>query len=102
MTRSLHAAALSACAFVLSGLATAEAAIVCRNGAQLVQGNLLTTPYCQDKLLADVARQYGMKVSFAEIRNNPNTKRHVCAFVGHDIRVKQTCIDANVTGRRGF
>jgi hypothetical protein len=85
---------------VLAG--PAEAAIKCVNGSQVVQGNLLATPYCQDKLLADVARTYGMKVSFAEIRNNPNTKRYVCSFVGRDIRVHQTCLDAGVTGRRGF
>lgn len=80
----------------------ASAAIECRNGYQLVQGNLLATPYCQEKLLAQVAREYGLKATFAEIRNNPNTKRNVCAFVGRDIRVQQTCIDANHVGRRGF
>jgi hypothetical protein len=81
---------------------SAEAKIQCRDGYQIVQGNLLATPYCQEEQLARVARGYGMRVSFAEIRNNPNTKRHVCSIVGRDIRVQQTCIDAGITGRRGF
>lgn len=80
----------------------ASAAIKCRDGAQLVSGSYITTPYCQDKLLADVARQYGFNVSFAEIRNNPNAKRNVCNFVGRDIRVQENCLTANPTGRRGF
>lgn len=79
-----------------------QAAIKCVNGAQVVSGQLLITPYCQDKLLADVARGYGLQVSFAEIRNNPNTKRRVCAMIGRDIRIQQTCIDAGIVGRRGF
>ena len=52
--------------------------------------------------LADVAREYGFRVSFAEIRNNPNAKRNVCIYVGRDIRVQENCLTANPTGRRGF
>lgn len=80
----------------------AGAAIVCRDGAQLVSGNYISTPYCQDKLLAQVAREYGFKVSFAEIRNNPNTKRNICVYVGRDIRVQENCLTANPVGRRGL
>lgn len=93
--------AIAAWAACLAG-PSAEAAIKCIDGAQVVGGQLLITPYCQDKLLADVARGHGLKVSFAQIRNNPNTKRYVCALVGRDIRVQQTCIDAGIVGRRGF
>ncbi len=92
-------AALSATAVLA---APADAKINCKNGFQVVQGNLLATPYCQEEQLARVAQSYGLSVSFAEIRNNPNTKRHVCALIGRDIRVQQTCIDSNITGRRGF
>lgn len=94
-------------AFVLAAAAVitpsfaAQAAIQCRNGAQLVSGSYIVTPYCQDKLLADVARQYGARVSFAEIRDNPNAKRHVCRLVGRDIRVFENCQTVNPTGRRG-
>jgi hypothetical protein len=89
-------------ALFVAGNTPASAAIKCRNGAQLVAGNYISTPYCEDKLLADVAREYGFKVSFAEIRNNPNAKRNVCIYVGRDIRVQENCLTANPTGRRGF
>lgn len=82
--------------------APAEARIKCVNGFQIVNGSPISTPYCQDNLVAQVAREHGMKVSEAEVRSNPNFKRHVCQFVGRDIRVYQACIDANSTGRRGF
>jgi hypothetical protein len=78
------------------------AAIACKNGYQLVQGSYLATPYCQDALLAIVARQYGMSASAAAIRENPNYKRQVCRLVGRDIRVQETCIDANGYGRRAY
>ncbi len=101
MKRSANSASLVV-ALVAAGSMPASAAIKCRDGAQLVAGSYITTPYCQDKLLAEVARQYGFKVSFAEIRDNPNAKRNVCVFVGRDIRVQENCLIANPTGRRGF
>ncbi len=89
------AAALSALAF----MPNPAAAIDCRDGYQLVQGNRLATPYCQDALLAAVARQYGFKTTAAAVRNNPNHKREICRFVGRDIRVQENCITANPNGR---
>lgn len=98
-----NAAVILACTLAAVLPATpVVAAIKCQNGYQKVGGDLLATPYCQEKQLTEVARGYGLKVSFDEIRNNPNTKRNVCAIVGRDIRVQMTCIDANMTGRRGF
>lgn len=46
------------CATILACVAVSApaAAIECRGGYQVVQGNLLSTPYCQDALLAKVAR----------------------------------------------
>jgi hypothetical protein len=93
-------------ALVLSGSmlsGAAEAKFVCRDGYQNVQGSWLATPYCQDLQLAQVARQYGWRVSDAAIRNNPNLKRRVCASVGRDIRVQETCrtVLPDVRGR-GF
>jgi hypothetical protein len=96
------AAFVVALALVVADSTPASAAITCRKGAQLVAGNYISTPYCQDKLLAEVAREYGFKVSFAEIRDNPNTKRNVCVYVGRDIRVQENCLTANPNGRRGF
>lgn len=77
------------------------AAIQCKGGYQVVQGNLLATPYCQDALLATVARQYGFKTSASAIRQNPNHKREVCRFVGRDIRVQENCLTANPHYGRG-
>jgi hypothetical protein len=80
---------------------TAEAAIACRGGFQRVQGNDISTPYCQDEYLAQVAQQYGVRTSGSRIRGNPNHKREVCRLVGRDIRVQQTCVDELPTGRGG-
>jgi len=82
--------------------APAEARIKCVNGNQIVNGSPIATPYCQDELVAKVAREHGVKVSADAVRNNPNLKRNVCAHVGRDIRIYQACIDTNSTGRRGF
>ena len=67
--------------------------IVCRDGSQLVAGSYISTPYCKDELLAQVARGYGMKAPADKIRYNPNFKREVCRFVGHDIRVQDNCLN---------
>ncbi len=93
-------AAIAVTAAAAGGPATrAHAGIKCLDGYQLVAGNYLATPYCQDGQLADVARQYGIRTSAAEIRENPNHKRHVCRIVGRDIRVMETCLTVNP--RRG-
>ena len=60
---------------------TASAEIKCQDGSQLIQGNWMATPYCQDKLLAQVANARGFKTSFAAIRNNPNHKKELCRFL---------------------
>ncbi len=74
----------------------ASAEIKCQDGSQLVQGNWLATPYCQDKLLSQVANARGFKTSFAAIRNNPNHKKELCRSLYTDIRVQMTCMDAGV------
>lgn len=70
---------------------TADARIKCRNGSQLVAGNWISTPYCEDLRVAEVAAEYGMRVSAKAIRNNPNVKKDVCRLIGHDIRVDMAC-----------
>lgn len=80
----------------------ASAGIRCVDGFQIVNGARIATPYCQDLLVYKVAREYGVKTTASAIRNNPNHKRHVCAFIGRDIRVYHACIDANSVGRRVF
>jgi len=96
----MAAMAVPAALIALGG--SAEARIKCVDGNQLVNGSLIATPYCQDNLVGKVARQHGFKVSDAEIRNNPNTKRHVCRFVGQDIRLTTACVNENSYGRRPF
>jgi hypothetical protein len=74
----------------------AFAAIKCQDGNQLIQGNWMATPYCQDALLAQVANARGFTTTFAAIRNNPNHKKELCRFLYTDIRVQMTCMDAGV------
>ena len=95
----LAEAAVSAA--LLAGFAEPAAArIVCKGGYQLVNGSLIATPYCQDALVGQVARENGLKVSDSEVMNNPNLKRNVCQFVGRDIRLTTACVDSNSGGRR--
>jgi len=86
------AAVFAAAVFV----APASAAINCKRGNQLVSGQWIATPYCQDQYLAEVARKSGFKASAAKIRNNPNYKKNLCQYMYSDIRVQQTCLDAGV------
>jgi len=72
-------------------LAGPAAAIECDGRYQIVQGQRLSTPYCEDGYLAKVARQYGSRVSAGGIRNNPNLKAETCRFMGHDTRVSDIC-----------
>lgn len=69
----------------------ASAAIRCEGNFQITKQGRINTPYCEDNYLAQVAREYGMRVSFEAIRYNPSVKERACRFVGNDIRVKDTC-----------
>jgi hypothetical protein len=103
MSRIAIAATLFAVPVLLgTGVAPAEARIVCKNGFQIVNGSPIATPYCQDTLVAQVARSRGMRVSNSAVLNNPNLKRNVCQFVGRDNRLTTACVNANSAGRRGF
>lgn len=80
-----------------------EARIVCKSGVQRSSGQWIVTPYCQDALLGQVAREHGMRVSDRTLRQNPNRKRHVCRLVGQDIRVRDICRHVNpYDGRHNF
>lgn len=69
----------------------ASAAIRCDGNFQITSQGRIATPYCEDNYLAQVAREYGMRVSNEAIRYNPSVKERACRFVGNDIRVKSTC-----------
>ncbi len=73
-------------------MATPANAINCNGNFQVQRnGPPIATPYCEDTYLAQVAREYGMAVSAAAVRNNPSVKEKVCRFVGEDNRVRDTC-----------
>jgi hypothetical protein len=85
----------SATAVVLLSSVVAEAKIVCRDGFQVVSGQEISTPYCNDGLVAQVAREYGMNVSAETVRNSPSAKDEICRFVGSDIRIQHYCNDTD-------
>ena len=65
-TRNLGAALLALPILAILAVANgapAEAAIKCSNGYQIVNGSEIATPYCQDNLVAQVARERGFKAS---------------------------------------
>ncbi len=99
--RTLSAAG-AAGAIILGFGTAATAGIVCNKGFQQIQGSWLSTPYCEDAYVADVAREYGFKASAAEVRANPLYKQRLCRFIGADIRIKETCEEVNPAGRGRF
>ena len=97
MIRPLKFCFVCVAAASLAGLSVSSSfagphAIKCVRGYQIVKGiGPIATPYCQDNLVAQVAREHGIKVTDREIRLNPNTKNDVCIVIGSDIRVTQAC-----------
>jgi hypothetical protein len=70
---------------------SASAAIVCDGPYQIIRGQPHTTPYCEDRYLAQVARSYGFKVTDSQIRNNHSIKSDVCRAIGSDLRIANIC-----------
>ncbi len=69
----------------------ADAAIRCEGNFQITSYGRINTPYCEDIYLAQVAREYGMRVSNQAVLRNPSVKERACRFVGNDNRVRSTC-----------
>ena len=78
----------------------AVARIECRGNFQITKYGPISTPYCEEKQIARVARSYGMAVTDDEVRNNPNTKVYLCQIIGGDNRLKGSCAGYNAP--RGF
>lgn len=78
----------------------AEAKITCRGQFQVSGGRLISTPYCQDEYLAEVAREYGIRTTGSKMRNSFSAKVSVCRTVGHDIRVRENCLTVLPDNRR--
>jgi hypothetical protein len=85
---------------VLFAASPAEARIECRGNFQITKHGPISTPYCEEKQIARVARSYGIAVTDAEVRNNPNTKVWLCQIIGGDNRLKGSC--AGYAHPRGF
>ncbi|MET0431630.1 MAG: hypothetical protein ABWZ86_04065 [Hyphomicrobium sp.] len=83
----------------LVAAATSASAIECQEDFQIVQGQPISTPYCRDGYLAQVARQYGFKTTAQAVRNNPSRKEEICRFIGSDIRVQTACSEVLPTPR---
>jgi hypothetical protein len=79
----------------------AQSRIVCDGNYQIVNGSPISTPYCREKTIVQVARAYGIRVSLDAIRNSESTKQSVCAVIGYDNRVRDTC-QPYVDGRGGL
>ena len=86
-------AAKFACGALLLSLSSlgVHAGIVCKDGYQNVHGREISTPYCNDNYIAEVARLRGGKVSDAEVRNNPATRDAICRRIGYDTRIMEFC-----------
>lgn len=89
-SKVLAGAALASGLIVLAH-SGAEARIRCDGNFQIVSGLPVSTPYCRDKNLARVARTYGWRVSFEEIRYSESKKGDVCRAIGYDNRVQEVC-----------
>ena len=86
--------------FTSVAVSPAAARIECRDNFQVTKHGLISTPYCEERQIARVARSYGYPVTDAEVRNNPNTKIYLCRIIGNDIRLKGSC--AGYAEPRGF
>jgi hypothetical protein len=63
----------------------------CQGNFQVTKYGLISTPYCEEREIARVARSYGANVTDAEVRNNPLTKVYLCQVHGYDNRLKGSC-----------
>lgn len=71
----------------------ADAAIRCQGRFQWnsAAGAWIASPYCEDNLIAAVARRHGMRVSNRAVRQNPNIKEEACRFAGSDNKIYDLC-----------
>ncbi|MGI9384651.1 MAG: hypothetical protein ACR2PO_15980 [Methyloligellaceae bacterium] len=90
---ALCLAAVLSAALAAGSVLAGPHSLKCKGPYQQIRGHgEIATPYCEDNYLAQIAREYGMRVSNRAVRENPNLKTEVCILVGHDIRVSHICI----------
>ena len=93
MNRITLASTVLAAAALLAPFGAAQARIECDGNFQVSKGGqTFGSPYCQEHNLARVAQGYGMRVSFDSIRRSESVKAEVCRTIGHDNRVRETCM----------
>jgi hypothetical protein len=85
---SSNAPALVVSMALVFAASPAEARIECRGNFQITKHGPISTPYCEERQIARVARSYGITVTDAQVRNNPNTKVWHCQIIGGDSRLK--------------
>ncbi len=85
--------ALGTVIIAIAAISTPAAAtgITCDRQFQIVNGQKIATPFCADRLLGNVARERGIKVTDAQIRQSDNTKIDLCRRVGIDMRLRVIC-----------
>lgn len=69
----------------------ANARIICREGFQVLAGREISTPYCNDNYVAEVARARGFTVTNEAVRDSPSLKNEICRRFGSDIRIAHYC-----------
>ena len=89
--------------FVANTASPASAAIQCHGGNQWnsAAGGWIPSSYCEDNLVAAVARANGMRWSNAAVRQNPSIKAEACRFAGSDIRITDICA-GHLPGDNGY
>lgn len=87
--------------YVATTVLPASAAIQCegRNQWNSAAGAWISSPYCEDKLVAYVS---GYPFNGPNgVRRNPSVKAEACRFAGSDIRINDICAGHLYEGRRG-
>ena len=81
MSRSLKLLPVLAMGFVTSVM-PAKAGVVCDGNFQIVNGQPVSTPYCEDEQLARTWQRHGIKITGDVIRRSTELKRESCLAVG--------------------
>ena len=100
LVTSCAAASLLAVAASVAPL-PAAAAITCKDGFQMSGGQWISTPYCNDAHLAQIARKHGVRVSDREVRANPAKKYEICRFLSGDTNASDYCPSDGGSDRGG-
>jgi hypothetical protein len=90
-SRKLLTPVMAVLLFTVLAASPAAARIECRGNFQITKYGPISTPYCEERQIARVARSYGIRVTDSQVRNNPNTKVWLCQTIGNDNRLKGSC-----------